>query len=226
MRILMTSAAAFELDDILDQFIYDHRINPRLERFRYKGLEIDALYTGIGMVPTAYWLSKVLASEAYDFALNVGIAGSYNQNFKIGQVVNVTSDLFCEMGAEDGDKFITLQELELMDASGFPFVDGVLYNKSKIKNKEILSLPEAKAVTSNTIHGNEKTINRMVALFKPDIESMEGAAFFYVCLNENIPFAQVRSISNYVDIRNKNDWNIPKALESLTKQTISIFDNF
>ncbi|MBU0488015.1 MAG: futalosine hydrolase [Bacteroidetes bacterium] len=224
MRILIVSAAAFELEDIVDQFIFDHSLNERLDRFRYQGLEIDTLYTGIGMVPTAYWLSKTLAAERYDCALNLGIAGSYSKKLQIGDVVNITSDVFCEMGAEDDDKFITLHELDLLDASGFPFIDGVLYNDKKCKNQAIDDLPVAKGATSNTIHGNAKSIKQIIESFNPDTESMEGAAFFYVCLNENIPCAQVRSISNYVNIRDKDDWNIPKAIESLTEATIKILD--
>jgi futalosine hydrolase len=49
----------------------------------------------------------------------------------------------------------------------------------------------------------------------PDIESMEGAAFHYVCLQEEIPFIQLRGISNLVGDRNKNRWQIPTAMETV-----------
>jgi futalosine hydrolase len=44
---------------------------------------------------------------------------------------------------------------------------------------------------------------------------MEGAAFHFVCLREEIPFMQIRVVSNYVEPRNKNSWNIPLAIANL-----------
>ena len=37
---------------------------------------------------------------------------------------------------------------------------------------------------------------------------MEGAAFFYVCLKEKVNFFQIRAISNFVEKRNKKNWEI------------------
>jgi futalosine hydrolase len=45
---------------------------------------------------------------------------------------------------------------------------------------------------------------------------MEGAAVFMVCQHFNIQCIQVRSVSNYVESRNKNNWNIPLAVKNLS----------
>jgi futalosine hydrolase len=44
---------------------------------------------------------------------------------------------------------------------------------------------------------------------------MEGAAFFYICAREKIPFISLRAISNRVERRERNKWNIPLALDNL-----------
>ena len=54
---------------------------------------------------------------------------------------------------------------------------------------------------------------------------MEGAAFFYVCLQEKIPFLQIRSISNYVEKRNKSNWNIPLAIDNLNVVLLDIINS-
>ena len=59
--------------------------------------------------------------------------------------------------------------------------------------------------------------------FNPDIETMEGASFFYICARENIPFFAVRAISNRIETRNRDKWNIPLALEMLSKKLVEIF---
>jgi futalosine hydrolase len=54
--------------------------------------------------------------------------------------------------------------------------------------------------------------------YHPDIETMEGAAFFYVCSKENIPFLALRAVSNRVEPRDKAKWNIPLALKNLSDE--------
>jgi futalosine hydrolase len=53
---------------------------------------------------------------------------------------------------------------------------------------------------------------------------MEGAAVFYVAMKMNIPCIQIRSISNYVERRNRESWKIKEALESLTKQSVLLIN--
>jgi futalosine hydrolase len=51
---------------------------------------------------------------------------------------------------------------------------------------------------------------------------MEGAAVFYVCLKQGIKCIQIRSISNYVERRNRDAWNIPLALNNLHKRSTQL----
>ena len=45
---------------------------------------MDLLVTGVGMVATAAWCSRVLARTKYDVALNVGVCGSFDPAFAPG----------------------------------------------------------------------------------------------------------------------------------------------
>ena len=51
---------------------------------------------------------------------------------------------------------------------------------------------------------------------------MEGAALHYVCLMENIPFLQLRAVSNFVGERNKANWEIGEAIHHLNEKLKSI----
>ncbi len=55
---------------------------------------------------------------------------------------------------------------------------------------------------------------------------MEGAAFHYACLQENIPFLQLRSISNYVEVRDKSKWKIQLAIKELNDTLIKYFERW
>src|SRR5687767_12969925 len=119
--------------------------------------EVDVVATGIGMVATAAWCSRALARTQYDIALNLGVCGSFDPSLGPGTVVHVVSDRLSELGAEDGDAFLTLQELALLDENAFPFRSGELVNDAPPANPVIDRLPAVSGITVNTVHGNERT---------------------------------------------------------------------
>lgn len=217
MKILIVSATPFEVQPLINAM---DEVDTTRELFlpgKYKKLEIDFLITGVGMVATAYYTGKVV-NDTYDGAFNVGICGSYNRNLEIGTVVNIYEDLFSELGAEDGDDFLTLDDLKLNGISK-------IINNSGSLHPMIEVLPRVNAVTVNTSHGNEKSIEKVFQKFHPMVESMEGAAFMFACEQENIPYVQLRAVSNYVEKRNRNAWNVPLAIEKLNEKVLEILNN-
>lgn len=166
---------------------------------------IHIIITGVGMVATAYAVGKECALNNYDLAINIGVAGSFSKKLAIGELVQINNDVFSELGAEDDEEFITLDELQLGETI-FNGSDDLRFSTP---------LKKANAITVNKVHGNEDTIAEVIEMFGPKLESMEGAAFFYACEEANIPGMQVRAISNYVEKRNRENWNIPLAVKNL-----------
>lgn len=54
------------------------------------------------------------------------------------------------------------------------------------------------------------------------VENMEGAVVFAVCESAGVRCGEIRAVSNRVDDAREN-WDIPAALESLTKVLTEIF---
>ena len=54
---------------------------------------------------------------------------------------------------------------------------------------------------------------------------MEGAAFMYACLIHDLPFAQVRAVSNVVERRNREAWKMADAIHNLGRTTLGILDH-
>ena len=67
---------------------------------------------------------------------------------------------------------------------------------------------------------------QLVETFAPQTETMEGAALHYVCLQQNLPFLQIRSISNEVGERDKSKWKIKEAVEDLNSELIKLLNHF
>lgn len=219
MKILIVAATKFELNPLLNQVtINTFAENSRVIKCSYKKLEIDCLITGVGMVATAYFTAKVL-DETYDLALNMGICGTFNSNLELGSVIQVYEDCIAEMGAEDGDHFLTMEELKLEAITK-------INNQHQGFISEVIGmLPKVNAITVNKVHGNEKSIGDMVNRLHPTVESMEGAAFMFTCEQEKIPYLQIRAVSNIVERRNRDNWNIPLAIENLNKKIIEFLDS-
>jgi futalosine hydrolase len=182
-------------------------------------LEIVPLITGIGSAATAWSVKNWIDLHGKpDIAINGGIAGSYRDDFPNGEVVMPVTDCFADSGIEDGEKFLTLSEAGLLDANQYPYSNGEINADAVYLNKLRGIIKTARAITVNTSSGSASTIKKIIEKYNPDIETMEGATFFYLCSLENIPFLALRSISNRVEPRNKKNWNIPLALNSLTKK--------
>jgi futalosine hydrolase len=169
---------------------------------------VDVLTTGVGMVATAAHCSRALARTAYDLALNFGLCGSFDPALRPGTVVHVVADRLAELGAEDGDTFLTLRELKLDGTDEF-------VNPAPPLNRTLAALPAVSGITVNTVHGNEPSIASVLSRCRPDIESMEGAAFMCACLISRVPFAQVRAVSNAVERRQRESWQLREAIDNL-----------
>jgi futalosine hydrolase len=224
MKILLIAATNTEIDPLVKQLIENKCSIESDKKIIYHALNIDILITGIGLVFTAYHLAKTLIGQKYDLVLNMGIAGSFNKDIRIGEVVIVKQEEFCDLGIEGVNEYKTIFESGFIDKQTFPFRDGKL-KADRYDNEIIKHCKQVRSISSNTAHGKGKTINALIEKFNPDIESMEGAAFFYVCLMESVNFIQIRAISNYVETRNVKNWNIPLALENLAIFVIRLLDD-
>jgi futalosine hydrolase len=204
MNLLLVAATELEIDALKKKFWLSNNL-----------IRFDFLITGVGMAATTYALTKKITARKYDLALNIGLAGAFRDEIKIGEVVNVVTDSFADLGAEDGEKFLSLSQLGLLDEDKFPFWNGKLKSDEAANYLTLQNLKNVKAITVNKTHGHEDSIQKVVKKFHPDIESMEGAAFFYVCMMEKVPCIQLRAISNRVERRNRSSWNMEIPMQNL-----------
>jgi futalosine hydrolase len=211
MRVLLVSATLFEVNSLLEEL----NINAGNQLFSshlYKAHSMDVLITSVGASSTAFYLGKYL-NNTYDLVINAGICGAFSRNFKMGEVVLINIDCFDDLGAEDGDNFLSIEDLKL---PGTYFVE----NKNVFQHQFLNSLKNVNAATVNTTHGNNQSIEKFLQKNKFDVESMEGAAFLYACNEMNTPCMQIRAISNYVEKRDRSKWNIAVAIKNLNDYLI------
>lgn len=203
MKTLVVAATFPEVSGLCEHF---HLTEDKL----MQAPNFDILVTGVGMTATAFALGSTL-NPSYGLVINLGIAGTYQRDIALGTLVQVTEDIFSELGAESPSGFLTIEKL------GFGKSRFQEINAEKPFKTDLL---QVNGITVNRVHGTKESIKETQERLNPDTESMEGAAVFYACEQMEIPCLQIRSISNYVEERNTASWEIGKAIRNLNAWAI------
>lgn len=182
----------------------------------------DFLITGVGIPATVFHLTKKIIEKKYDFVIQAGIGGTFTDSLNQGEVVLIKKDTFADLGINEKGNFKTLFETRFLGDNDFPYTDGWLVNNFLLKKN---NLTIVNAITINKITDDHLHIKNIQQKFSAQIESMEGAAFHYVCLQQKINFLQIRSISNVVGERDKTKWQLKTAIENLNKELLKIIQN-
>jgi len=217
MNCLVVSATILEIKP----FIEHCRTTSKLD---YIDLHLDFLITGVGSINCTYSLMKHLQVKKPDVIIMAGIAGAYSLKMNLGDVVVVRDESLADLGVQEKDAYKDVFDLKLLPANQFPFSRKKLINPFTVL-VERTALPKVSSVTVNQISSSKKTADLYSAKYKASIENMEGAAFHFVCMKENIPFVQIRSISNYVGERNKKKWLLKDAVQNLNRVLIRLIES-
>lgn len=217
MDILLVAATELEVRPILTRLA--------ATGFARNGHQIQCLTTGVGQVATCFALAEYLLRPhaAPGAVIQAGIGGVFDELYPLGAVVQVERDCFGDLGIEENGRFATLFEAGFAAANERPYTDGWLVNETVLLDK--LPLPQVKAVTVNKVSDSPLQRQQLLNGFGPAVESMEGAAFHYVCLMQGLPFVQLRAISNAVGQRDKAHWDIPTAVDNLSTAVLQLIDS-
>jgi futalosine hydrolase len=202
MKILLVAATAGEIDAFKLKFA---------GKATHQQI-IEYLISGVGAVQTTYALSKRLRNNPPDFIVAAGIGGSFSRNIELGTVFQVTSEVFADLGVQEANGWTDIFNLGLANKDELPFTDGRLHNP--FAPMDISAIPGI-GCTVNEVTTDPRRIQSIQKLYTPAVESMEGAALHYVCLDEQIPFMHLRAVSNLVGERDKQRWKMKEAIEKL-----------
>lgn len=176
---------------------------------------VDLLITGPGIVATTFGMTKVLENNDYQLAINIGICGSLDKTLRPVKLVNITSDQFGDFGIENNLEFVPAFSTGLFPNQAGIHTKGVLKSTNKLNISSLKAIPKRNGITVQKVHGSTKSAREAFNRFGPVMESMEGAAFFYVANQYRVQSLQIRAISNMVEKRNRKAWKIDDAIDAL-----------
>ena len=225
MRILVTAAEEQELRRA-------ERAFDMVKKSKDVKAQVEFRLTGIGAVQACHCVTREVVAaaasgEPYNLVVNLGIAGSYDlKAFPIGSAAVISREHFADLGFGSEEGFSDLFQYGILEKDDFPYTKGALA-------RQLLPYPHIEKVlekygagagaTVQCVTGTQARCNEIVAMYNPQIESMEGAGVYYAALMEKVPFFELRTVSNAVGERDTSKWESKAALDTLEECCREIF---
>jgi futalosine hydrolase len=185
---------------------------------------LDIVLTGIGPVNTAHALTRRLVTASRpSLVIQTGVAGAYvGAGLAVGAVALASEEVYGDLGV------LTPEGWKPLDEIGMPLVDAfgavpARFNTFPLDPELVRRAEEAcrglvartgRFLTLSQVTGVRAHGDVLRARFDALCESMEGAAAAHVCAIHQVPFLEVRGISNLVVDRDRSSWRLKDAAEA------------
>jgi len=191
---------------------------------KIEGKEVIIANSGIGKVNAAH--TTTLLTETFNVSrvLLTGIGGAYpDPVINKGDVAIATSEVYGDEGVigrvwhdlrEIGIPLLTHRRRRIFNE--IPVDTTITGALKKIEGTTHIVM--GRFVTVSSCSGTEEIALKRKRRFRAICENMEGAAVAHICMLYNLPFTEIRGISNYAGIRDRRRWDIERA--SLNAQEI------
>lgn len=201
------------------------------------GMMIELMHSGVGKANAAA-AATLLALHHPQALLVLGCGGALpGSNLQIGDLALASSEIFGDEGV------LTLQGFQDLEAMQLPLLSNTsppLYNTCPVDldwqeraREELtpfavaagISLLFGPFVTVSTCSGTKTGGEDLARRCGGICENMEGAAAALVCARHNIPFCELRGISNLVEDRNRETWDLAGAAQIAQQALISLLNH-
>lgn len=206
-----------------------------IEAVLLQSSRISVLLTGIGAVNTAYALTHYLATQPRpSLVIQSGIAGAYvPADVPVGSVVLADTEIYGDLGVLTPEGWRPAEEIgiPLVEARGahpprfnyFPLDPDLVARAASVCGPRVART--GPFVTLSQVTGVRALGDALYQRFGALCESMEGAAAAHVCALHDVPFLEVRGISNLIEDRNRAAWRIKEAAEAAQTVALCLAEN-
>lgn len=171
--------------------------------------DAEVLVTGVGVAAAAAATSAALARTHYDIVVSAGIGGGFGE-LRAGDVAVASTIVFADLGAETSTGFVPISEL------GFGTEQYAVAPRLGVELADRTGGHLGTILTVATVTGTAETAAALVGRFPDAVaEGMEGAGIAAAATLHEVPFGEIRAISNAVGPRDRAAWDIPHALDCL-----------
>lgn len=190
---------------------------------------------GMGKINAAHSATLLLTRYDPDALIIFGIGGAYPEsNARIGDVVVARQEIAGDEGVltMDGFKDTAYIGIPLLKTSTsriynvYPAPEPLL--ERSLKRLRSLKYPvlEGAFVTLSTCTGTSVRASELEKNYQALCENMEGAAAAHVATLHDVPWLEVRGISNLIEDRDLRKWDIPRAASAAQNAVIQLIEGW
>jgi futalosine hydrolase len=206
-----------------------------IEAVLLQSSRVSVVLSGIGAVNTAYALTQYLATQPRpSLVIQTGIAGAYvPAGVAVGSVVLADTEIYGDLGVMTTSGWRPAEEIgiPIVEARGthpprfnyFPLDPDLVARASAVGGSRIART--GPFLTLSQVTGVRTLGDELHERFGALCESMEGAAAAHVCALHDVPFLEVRGISNLIEDRNRPAWRIKEAAEAAQTVALRLAEN-
>jgi len=239
-EILIIAAVSEELDGLGDRMevLSQTRTCEKLRiRGRLAGQTVCLLETGPGLINTAQALTVAIETERPALVIQTGCAGAFEEaGLFWGDIGIASQEIDAQLGVETPGAntivsplpFPILEKGALRVKNTYP-IDPGLVEMAHVALKETMPDDSVRIgvgpfVTVVTVTATDARAKRLHGEYGALMENMEGTAAAHVCMRYDIPFLEIRSVSNRVGRRDKDAWNLPLAFERASQAVYTVIE--
>ena len=178
---------------------------------------------GVGKINAAIATSALIERFRPRLVINLGCAGAYpGSGLSIGDLAVASEEILGDEGVLTTNGW---QNLEYMNLPALVQGSQRYYNSIPLSKHAAekamqmadcygVKLVRGRFVTISTCSGTKQRGEELAGQFGAISENMEGAAVAMTCLRYGINCLEIRGISNLVEERDLQGWDIPRAVEA------------
>ena len=190
--------------------------------------QLEFLVTGVGPLASAVKLTRYLSTNSSQLSgvLNIGVGGAYpDSGLDILDICIAGQEVLGDLGICMQDEIIDFDSAKFFVAKKISMESPLLSSVEKILKTNFLSYSIVNFVTVNCCSGTEERGAYLQSRYQAACENMEGAAVAFACQEFQVPCVEIRCISNNVEDRNVDNWQLADACDKVCTIALIVFES-
>jgi futalosine hydrolase len=197
------------------------------------GREVLLSVGGMGKVNAAHAATMLLTRPGVDALIVFGVGGAYPASGAgIGDLAIATEEIAADEGVLTPDGFRDTEYIGIpLVKTGseqffntFPASVPLLDRSLRALASFPLAVHRGPFITVSTCSGTSLRARELEQRYHGVCENMEGAAAAQTALHHDVPWLEVRGISNMVEDRDLSTWDMPQAALTAQKAVLAILE--
>jgi len=210
---------------------------------RIHGKEIIYMISGMGKTNAAHATTMLIEKFSPSVIILFGAGGAYpSSGLGVGDIAVAEKEVYGDEGVQlkDGFQGADFIGIPLLKKGGRKYFNEFPLNEKLLeKVKKVIppcpplvkggwgdfKIKSGTFVTVSTCTGTKKKARELEKRFGAICENMEGAPVAHICTLYGVPLVEVRGISNIVEDRDREKWNVGLAAENCQKAVLEVLKN-